>query len=528
MPELQKLALQAKAWPFEEARKLLDRVGDSAPDKGYVLFETGYGPSGLPHIGTFGEVVRTSMVRRAFAEISDLPTRLFAFSDDMDGLRKVPDNIPNREMVAQHLGKPLTSIPDPFGTHESFGHHNNARLRAFLDQFGFDYEFKSSTECYRSGDFDEALMRLLQHYEAVMEIMLPSLRQERAQSYSPFLPICPETGQVLQVEVITTDAAAGTITYRRDDGEEIKTLVTGGKCKLQWKPDWAMRWYAFDVDYEMYGKDLIDSARLSGRIVRTLGHKAPEALTYELFLDENGEKISKSRGNGLTIEDWLAYAPGETLALFMFGKPKAAKRLFFDVIPRAVDDYLSLLKKFSGEDAPQQLENPVWHIHRGEPPIKHTPLSFNVLLNLTSVCNTEDKAVLWGFISRYAPDASPASETLLDELVGHAIRYYSDFVKPNKHYRSPGEMERVALEELAGELTQLQQNSTAEDIQTLVYEVGKHHSFDSLRDWFKALYEILLGQEQGPRMGSFIALYGVDETINLIQRALAGEDISAA
>ena len=346
MPKLQKRALQAKAWPFEEARKLLARVGDVVPEKGYVLFETGYGPSGLPHIGTFGEVVRTSMVRRSFAEISDLPTRLYAFSDDMDGLRKVPDNIPNRDMVAQHLGKPLTSIPDPFGTHESFGHHNNARLRAFLDQFGFDYEFKSSTECYRSGYFDETLMRLLQHYEEVMEIMLASLRQERALSYSPFLPICQETGQVLQVEVIATDAAAGTITYRRDDGEEIQTPITGGKCKLQWKPDWAMRWYAFDVDYEMYGKDLIDSARLSGRIVRTLGHKAPEALTYELFLDENGEKISKSRGNGLTIEDWLTYAPGETLALFMYGKPKAAKRLFFDIIPRAVDDYLALLEKF--------------------------------------------------------------------------------------------------------------------------------------------------------------------------------------
>ena len=528
MPGLRELALKAKAWPFEEARKLLDRVDKRPPEKGYALFETGYGASGLPHIGTFGEVMRTVMVRHAFTTLSDLPTRLFTFSDDMDGLRKVPENIPNRDMVEQHLGKPLTSIPDPFGTHESFGHHNNARLRAFLDQFEFEYEFKSSTQCYRSGDFDAALLRLLQSYEEVMEIMLPSLRQERAQTYSPFLPICPESGQVLQVEVVATDAAAGTITYRRDDGEVRETAVTGGECKLQWKPDWAMRWDAFDVDYEMFGKDLIDSARLSGRIVRALGGRAPEGLTYELFLDENGEKISKSRGNGLTIEEWLAYAPRETVAHFMFGKPRAAKRLHFDVIPRAVDDYLSLLEKYPSEDPARQLENPAWHIHQGEPPIEPTPLSFNVLLNLASVCNTEDKVVLWGFISRYAPDAAPTSDSLLDQLVGHAIRYYSDFVKPNKHYRAPNEMERAALEDLADELGRLPQNVAANDIQTQIYEVGKRHPFDSLREWFQALYEVLLGQEQGPRMGSFVALYGVDKTTELIRRALAGEDLSAA
>ncbi len=522
------LALKAKAWPFEEARKLLERIEKRPSDKGYALFETGYGPSGLPHIGTFGEVVRTAMVRHAFTSLSDMPTRLFTFSDDMDGLRKVPGNIPNRDMVEQHLGKPLTSIPDPFGTHESFGHHNNARLRAFLDEFGFEYEFKSSTECYRSGEFDATLLRLLECYEEVMQIMLPSLREERAQTYSPFLPICPETGQVLQVEIVATDAGAGTVTYRRDDGAELETLVTGGHCKLQWKPDWAMRWYAFDVDYEMFGKDLIDSARLSGRIVGALGGMAPAGLTYELFLDENGEKISKSRGNGLTIEEWLAYAPGETVAYFMFGKPRAAKRLYFDVIPRAVDDYLARLEKFLSEDAAQQLENPAWHIHQGEPPVERAALSFNILLNLASVCNTEDKVVLWGFISRYVPDATPNSDPLLDQLVGHAIRYYSDFVKPNKQYRSPSEMERAALEDLVDELNRLSPNAAVDDVQTQVYEVGKRHPFESLREWFQALYEILLGQQQGPRMGSFIALYGIDETTELIRRALAGEDLSAA
>ena len=520
------LAEAARAWPFVEARNLIKRLNGKTPDKGYVLFQTGYGPSGLPHIGTFGEVVRTTVVRQAFRRLSPIPTRLFCFSDDMDGLRKVPDNLPNRDMMAAHLGKPLTAIPDPFGTHESFGHHNNARLQAFLDDFGFDYEFQSSTDWYTSGRFDAALLRVLECYDEVMAIMLPTLGPERRQTYSPFLPICPETGRVLQVPVVARDAEAGTITYRNEAGALVEAPVTGGRCKLQWKPDWAMRWYALDVDYEMSGKDLIDSVIVGARIEKVLGGRPPAGFTYELFLDENGEKISKSKGNGLTVQEWLTYAPQDSLTLFMYQKPRAAKRLYFDVIPRTVEDYLSFLARFEGEDAAKRLENPVWHIHDGKPPKPGTGLGFAMLLNLAGVCNTEDPAVLWGFISRYAPEASPENAPILDQLVGCAIRYYRDFVKPKKKYRAPSEMERAALADLLAELEALPEDADGETIQTQVYEVGKRHDFPELRAWFKALYEILLGQEQGPRMGSFMSLYGIEESRVLLRRALAGEDLA--
>jgi lysyl-tRNA synthetase class 1 len=526
--DIRALATEAKAWPFQEARRVLKRVGGKTPEKGYVLFETGYGPSGLPHIGTFGEVLRTTMVRHAFQRLSDIPTRLFAFSDDMDGLRKVPDNVPNKEMLAQHLHKPLTAVPDPFGTHDSFGAHNNARLRAFLDDFGFGYEFVSSTECYKAGRFDAALRRMLEVYDEVMAIMLPTLREERRKTYSPFLPVCPETGHVLQVPIVETNPAAGTIVYQRADGRKIETEVTGGRCKLQWKPDWAMRWYALGVDYEMSGKDLIDSVQQSSRICRALGGRPPESYTYELFLDENAEKISKSRGNGLTIEEWLAYAPKDSLALFMFGKPTAAKRLYFDVIPKNVDEYLTFLARYFEEPPERRIENPVWHIHDSRPPQESVPLTFGVLLNLASVCNTEDKSVLWGFVSRYVPGATAENHPILDQLVGHAIRYYADFVKPAKRYRAPTETERQAISALADALEKMPAGASAEDLQNEVYEVGKRFGFEQLRDWFRALYEVLLGQEQGPRMGSFIALYGVPETVALIRRALSGEGLSAA
>jgi lysyl-tRNA synthetase class 1 len=524
------LAQDARAWPFEEARKVLARTQGTIPDKGYVLFQTGYGPSGLPHIGTFGEIVRTTMVRNAFGALSDIPSKLFTFSDDMDGLRKVPDNVPNQELLEKHLGKPLTQVPDPFGTHESFGHHNNSRLRAFLDQFGFDYEFQSSTDCYKSGRFDATLLRVLENYDAVINVILPTLGPERRATYSPFLPLCPKTGIVLQVPVIACDADAGTITYEDDTGSKIETPVTGGHCKLQWKADWAMRWVALDVDYEMSGKDLIDSVKLSSRICKILGARPPEGFTYELFLDEAGEKISKSRGNGLTVEEWLRYAPEESLQLYMFNSPKKAKRLFFDVIPRQVDDYLTFLGKFADEEEAKRLENPAWHIHAGQPPGPEDHVTFGLLLNLASACNTEDPAVLWGFISRYAADASPETAPILDRLVGHAINYYRDLVKPNKTYRLPTDMERAALEDLVSSLvalpTDLNDGAEAGDIQNEVFEIGKRHDFEDLRAWFKALYEILLGRDQGPRMGSFIALYGVAETVSLIKRVLAGEDIS--
>lgn len=521
--QLRSLAQQSNAWPFQEARALAERIGETPPAKGWVLLETGYGPSGLPHIGTFGEVARTTMVRHAYALMTGQPTRLFAFSDDMDGLRKVPDNIPGRDAMAAHLGKPLTAVPDPFGTHESFGAHNNARLRAFLDTFGFEYTFVSATECYRDGRFDAMLRRVLEHYDAIVALILPTLGPERRATYSPFLPLCPRTGRVLQVAVIARDPDAGTIVYEDEAGQRVETPVTGGRCKLQWKVDWAMRWAALGVDYEMYGKDLIDSAKLSARICRILGGLPPAGFAYELFLDERSEKISKSKGNGLAVEEWLTYAPPESLSLYMFQKPKAAKRLFFDVIPRTVDDYLTLLQKYPQQDAAARLTNPVWHIHQGEPPALDVAVSYSLLLNLASVCHTEDARVLWHFITRYRPDVTPETAPLVHTLVGHAIRYYRDFVKPAKQYQVPTPAEADALRDLAETLKALARDADAEAIQTEVYEVGKRHAcFADLRAWFQALYRILLGQQDGPRMGSFIALYGIDETIALIERTLDG------
>ena len=459
--EMRALAEQSNAWPFEEARKIVARLERNPKDrnpKDEVIFATGYGPSGLPHIGTFGEVARTTLVRHAFRTLTDgkVPTRLIAFSDDMDGLRKVPDNIPNKDMVAQHLGKPLTQVPDPFGTHPSFGAHNNARLRAFLDAFGFDYEFMSSTECYTSGRFDEALLTVLRHLDEVMAIMLPSLRAERAQTYSPFLPISPATGIVLQVPIVAHDAAASTITYDDpDSGARVTTPVTGGRCKLQWKPDWAMRWLALGVDYEMAGKDLIDSAKLSGEICRALGGRPPESFIYELFLDDKGQKISKSKGNGLTIDEWLRYASPESLSLFMYREPKAAKRLYFDVIPRHVDDYQQFLEAYDRQDARARLTNPVWHIHSGHPPPADMPVTFTMLLNLVSASNAENAETLWGFIGRYWPGVTPQSHPKLNRMVEYAIHYFRDFVLPEKNFRPAGEVERAALTDLRDALSQL-------------------------------------------------------------------------
>jgi lysyl-tRNA synthetase class 1 len=520
------LARHARAWPFEEARRVLERY-PAPPAKGHVLFETGYGPSGLPHIGTFGEVARTTMVRQAFRRLSDIPTRLIAFSDDMDGLRKVPDNVPDPAKLRQYLGLPLTSVPDPFGSNDSFGAANNRRLRAFLDSFGFEYEFLSSTECYRAGRFDDTLRKILLHYDEVINVILPTLGPERRATYSPFLPVSPRSGKVLQVPIVARDVDAGTVSYRDPDtNAPTEVPVTGGACKLQWKCDWAMRWVALDVDYEMSGKDLIDSVRLSSQIARILGSAPPETFNYELFLDEKGQKISKSKGNGLAVEEWLRYAPPESLALYMYQAPRKAKRLFFDVIPRAVDDYLTFIEKHQGEAPERRIENPVWHLHDGHPPSVSSPLSFGLLLNLASVAHAEDKGRMWGFISRYRPQATPQSEPFLDRLVGHAVAYYKDQIKPAKVYRRPSEMERAALADLAKVLEAIPAGADAEAIQNQVYEVGKRHAFADLRAFFQALYEILLGQSQGPRFGGFVALYGIRETVALIRRALAGEDLS--
>jgi lysyl-tRNA synthetase, class I len=548
---LSPLAREARSWPFEQARatiarvlrvRLPDRADQEAAKalidagkadeavKAYpalakaVIFETGYGPSGLPHLGTFGEVARTTMVRQAFRALVDdhIPTRLIAFSDDMDGLRKVPDNIENKQPLIEDLGKPLTIVRDPFGTHDSFGAHNNARLRAFLDGFGFEYEFVSSTDCYKSGLFDQVLLTALERFDAIQKVMLPTLGEERRATYSPFLPISPTTGRVLQVPTLERNVEKGAIVFEDEDGSRAEVPVTGGHVKMQWKPDWAMRWTALGIDYEMSGKDLIDSVKASGAICKALGGVPPEGFNYELFLDENNQKISKSKGNGLSMEDWLRYGAPESLSYYMFQSPKSAKKLYFDVIPKATDEYLQQLDAYGRQEPAKQLDNPVWHIHSGQPPEQGSPVSFSLMLNLVSAADASTKEILWGFLSRYIPGATPQSQPLLDRLAGYAINYYEDFVKPTKTFRAPTDQERAAMLDLLAKLKAMPAGTQdAELIQNEVFEVGKTHGFDPLRAWFQALYEVLLGQSQGPRFGSFAAIFGIDRTVALIEEKLA-------
>ena len=523
MSALRDAAMKSKAWPFEEARAILKRYENKAPEKGYVLFETGYGPSGLPHIGTFGEVARTTMIRRAFEVISDIPTRLICFSDDIDGMRKVPDNVPNPEMLREHLQRPLTSVPDPFGEYDSFGAHNNAMLRRFLDTFGFEYEFISATEFYKSGRFDDTLRLCAERYDSIMKIMLASLREERQQTYSAFLPIHPETGRVMYVPMKHVDAKEGAITFDDETGREWTLPVTGGNVKLQWKPDFGARWAALGVDFEMYGKDHSTNTPIYDGICEVLGGRKPNHMTYELFLDEEGQKISKSKGNGLTIDEWLTYASTESLSYFMYQKPKTAKRMHFDVIPRAMDEYHQQLRAFPSQELDQQTNNPVWHIHGGTPPESKMVVPFSMLLNLASVSAAKNATGLWGFIKRYAPDASPETHPDLDAAAGYAVRYFADFVAPKRVFRLASDQERAAMEDLRARLADWEGGLDGEALQSMVFAVGKEHGFEPLRDWFRALYEVLLGASEGPRFGGFIALYGVDETLTLIDRGLAGE-----
>lgn len=521
MSELRELAMTSKAWPFDEAKKLVKRFAKKPPASGYVLFETGYGPSGLPHIGTFGEVARTTMIRRAFEAISDIPTKLICFSDDLDGMRKVPSNVPNPEALQKHLQRPLSDVPDPFGEYDSFAGHNNAMLRRFLDTFGFQYDFISSAEFYRSGQFDEVLLRCVEKYDEIMEVMLASLREERRATYSIFLPISQKTGRVLYVPMKSVDAAAGTITFD-EDGEEVTMPVTGGQVKLQWKPDFGARWAALNVDFEMYGKDHSTNTHIYDKICRILGVPAPAHYVYEMFLDENGQKISKSSGNGISIDEWMTYASAESLSYFMYQKPRTAKRLHFDVIPKAVDEYHQQLRAFPTQDLKTQLNNPVWHIHRGQPPVSDMVVPFSMLLNLASASSASTKEQMWGFINKYAPEASAKTHPGLDQAAAQAVRYFHDFVKPTKVYRVANDLERTALEDMAARLQAWEGEADGDALQSLVFAVGKEHGFDPLRDWFKAIYEVLLGASQGPRFGGFIALYGVNETVELIQDALSG------
>ncbi|MDR0484073.1 MAG: lysine--tRNA ligase [Alphaproteobacteria bacterium] len=519
MTKFKEVGLTSKAWPFEEARKLLQRINNKTPEKGYVLFETGYGPSGLPHIGTFGEVARTTMVMYAFNQISDIPTKLVAFSDDLDGFRKVPTNVPNQEELKNYLGLPLTKVKDPFGLYNSFGEHNNAKLQEFLDKFGFKYEFYSATKCYTSGMMDKALMQVLKHYDEIINVVLPTLGNERKETYSPFLPISPKSGKVLQTKVVSHSYEDGTITYIDEDGREATTKVIGGACKLQWKVDWAMRWYALEVDYEMSGKDLIPSVELSSKICKILGKQPPLSFTYELFLDDKGEKISKSKGNGLSIEEWLRYGNQESLAYYMYQKPRTAKRLYFDVIPKSIDEWLSSVIKYDTLELQAKAENPILFVHQDNPPQNLEEISFSLLLNLVSVINSDDKALIWQFINKYKV-LNEETVKLVDEFLDYTINYYNDFVKPTISYKILNAEEKVLLTSLAEKLAELKEDTEGKDVQSVVYSIGKESGME-LRDWFKLLYESLLGQSEGPRMGNFFVLYGLKNSVELINKAIA-------
>jgi len=506
------------SWPFVEARKLVKERQKIYDKKGKITLQTGYGPSGLPHIGTFAEVARTTMMVNAIRQIIDIPTEIITFSDDMDGLRKIPDNVPNKEILEKNLHKPLTSVPDPFKKYKSFGEHNNEMLKKFLDEFKFNYTFKSSTDTYKKGLFNVALLLVLEKYEQIKEIVLPTLGKERQKTYSPFLPVCPETGQVLEVPVIEIKKKEGKIIYQNGN-KKTETEVTNGKCKLQWKVDWAMRWYAFDVDYEMYGKDLIESAILFSKICQALGKKSPNGFAYEMFLDEKGEKISKSKGNGITIEQWLKYASRESLSLYMYQNPKRAKKLYADVVPKAVDEYLTSIDKFIEQDDKQRLLNPVWHVHDGNPPKEKSIMPFSVLLNLVGTSNATNKDVLWKFIKKNKKDIKVSDHPILDSLVGYALKYFEEIVKPNKKYRKPNDKEKKALQDLIKRLKDCEEQMDPEAIQTIVYSVGKDNGYkENLREWFKAIYEIIFGDQDGPRMGFFISFFGIKESIELINK----------
>ena len=510
------LIQSTSSWPFVEVRKLLkDRKAIIAKKK-KITFQTGYGPSGLPHIGTFGEVARTTMMINALNHIQKIDHKLITFSDDMDGLRKIPDNVPNNEVLKKNLGKPLTAIPDPFKKFKSFGEHNNEMLKEFLTKFKFEFDFKSSTENYKKGVFNNSLMRVIEKYEEIMNIILPTLRDERRKTYCPFLPICPKTGKVLEIPLISMDKKTGKVVFDNKH-EKIETNILDGNCKLQWKVDWAMRWFTFDVDFEMYGKDLMESAILSNKICRILGKSPPNGFAYELFLDENGEKISKSKGNGVSIEEWLRYASPESLSLYMYPNPKRAKKLYSEIVPKTVDEYLSCIEKYPTQKLKDQILNPVWHIHNGNPPKEKIVMPFSMLLNLVGSSNADSKDILWKFINKFHNKIVPENYKILDGLTEYAINYFKDKVEPHKKFKKPNLQEKKALENLIVKLKGIDQSLTPEEIQTYVYSVGKENGYDkNLREWFKLIYEVVFGDKNGPRIGFFISFFGLEETIKLI------------
>ena len=511
---------KSNSWPIVEAKKILKERKKYIDKKGKIILQTGYGPSGLPHIGTFGEVARTSMVVNALNYLTDLPKEIITFSDDLDGLRKVPDNVPNKDVLNKNLHKPLTNIPDPFEKFKSFGEHNNEMLKKFLDKFKFEYKFMSSTNLYKSGFFNSTLKKILDNYEGIMNIIIPTLGKERQKTYSPFLPICNETGKVLEIPIIEIDKKNSYLIFD-NNGKKLKASILDGNCKLQWKVDWAMRWYTLDVDFEMYGKDLIESAILSSKIIKLLGKNNPSGFAYELFLDDKGEKISKSKGNGVTIEEWLNYASPESLSLFMYQNPKRAKKLYKEIVPKAVDEYLDLIEKSKKQDARELLLNPLWHVHNGKIPSEDNIMSFSMLLNLVETSNASSEEILWKFVKNYKTNVTKNNFPIFNNLIKYSIKYFNDVVKQNKIYKKPNSLEMKALLDLITKLENCPDNMKPEDIQTEIYTVGKNNGYkENLREWFKLIYEVVFGVENGPRLGFFISFFGRKEMISLIKEKI--------
>ena len=411
-------------------------------------------------------------------------------------------------------------MPDPFEKFSSFGEHNNEMLKDFLNKFNFEYNFQSSSVLYKSGFFNPTLQIILENYQGIMDIILPTLGKERQKTYSPFLPICPDTGKVLEIPVLEILKEKSKIIFD-NNGKKLEVSIFDGNCKLQWKVDWAMRWYALDIDFEMYGKDLIESAILSSKIIKLIGKTNPSGFAYELFLDEKGEKISKSKGNGITIDQWLEYASPESLSLYMYQNPKRAKKLYKEIVPKTVDEYLDFIEKAKTQNELQLLMNPVWHVHNGLIPKEDTIMSFSMLLNLVETSNADSKELLWKFVKKYKQNLLEKEHPIFDNLIGYAIKYFNDVIKLQKKYKTPDANEKIALEALVKSLDSCNDKMLPEDIQTLIYSTGKENGYaENLRDWFKLIYEVVFGDENGPRMGFFISFFGVNETKELIKEKI--------
>jgi lysyl-tRNA synthetase class 1 len=519
------------SWPFKEAQTLQKRF-KAPPDKP-VTFETGFGPSGLPHIGTFAEVARTTWVQRAFEHLSGWETRLIAFSDDMDGLRKVPLNMPQPDMLAEHLGKPLCYIPDPFGQDESYSAHMNRKLQEFLDAYGFTYQFQSSQEAYERGDFDEGLAILLQKVEQVRAIILPTLGQDKRADWSPFFPICQKCGRIYSTRVIGYHPEDNTIDYVCDQpigsaagcGDKNTISILGGQVKVGWKVDWALRWYAYDVGYEMYGKDLIDSARLSGQITRLMSKQPPNGFFYEMFLDEEGRKISKSVGKGLTVNGWVSYAPLESLLHYLFQNPRRAKRLFWDVVPKSVDDYLADLRQYPSLDETKKPDQAIWHIFNlgRNVPAYDAGINFSLVNNLVSALGTDQAELTYEYLKRYDPSTAN-HEDMVRDLVQKSINYYRDFILPGKQYRLPTEAERQLLQAARDRLSNFESDDE-NDLQTIPFDIARENDIPPAKV-FQAFYQVVLGQERGPRFGTFARLVGKEKLLLLLDKALNPQPIA--